>query len=162
MTPIKIRGLDHVVLRVSDVKRSVRWYRSVLGCQVERVLPSFGLYQMRAGGTLIDLLDINGKVGRAGGAAAGKKRRNMDHFCLQLEHFNAERMIVFLKRHKVALGTVERRYGALGHGPSLYLTDPDGNIVELKGPPAQDQSEQVAGARYPGLRSARVRPVRRA
>lgn len=146
MRPIKPLGLDHVVLRVSNVARACAWYETVLGCKVERVLPSLGLTQLRAGASLIDLVDINSPAGKAGGAAAGLKRRNMDHFCVRIAAFSERKIIAHLKRHGIAPGTVGRRYGALGHGPSMYLTDPDGNTVELKGPPDADQTERVADA----------------
>lgn len=152
MTAIKTLGLDHLVLRVADVERSIVWYKAVLGCTLERVLPSFGLYQLRAGRNLIDLVDVNGPVGKQGGAAAGAKRRNLDHFCVQLETFDERRIVSHLKRRGVEPGKVERRYGALGHGPSMYLKDPDGNTVELKGPPDTDQTEHMPDARYPGRR----------
>jgi catechol 2,3-dioxygenase-like lactoylglutathione lyase family enzyme len=152
MSAIRVQGLDHLVLRVADIERSVAWYRGVLGCRVERVLPSIGLTQLRAGRALIDLVDINGPAGRQGGAAPGRKRRNLDHFCIQLEAFDEKRIGAHLRRRGVPPGEVARRYGALGHGPSMYLTDPDGNVVELKGPPDADQTEHMPDARYPGRR----------
>ena len=149
---IKPLGLDHIVLRVADVGRSCAWYRAVLGCKVERVLPSLGLTQLRLGSSLIDLVDVQSGVGREGGAAAGPKRRNMDHFCVQLAEFDALKISAQLKRKGIEPGPVGRRYGALGHGPSMYLTDPDGNTVELKGPPEADQTERVPDAYRPGRR----------
>ncbi|MSO69700.1 MAG: VOC family protein [Alphaproteobacteria bacterium] len=150
MAAIKTLGLDHLVLRVANVKRSITWYEAALGCTLERVLPRFGLYQLRTGRTLIDLVDIKGPVGKMGGAAAGAKRRNLDHFCVQLESFDEKRIVTYLKKKRIKPGKVERRYGALGHGPSMYLTDPDGNTVELKGPPDKDQTERLPDASYPG------------
>jgi catechol 2,3-dioxygenase-like lactoylglutathione lyase family enzyme len=149
---IKPLGLDHIVLRVADVGRSCAWYRAALGCKVERVLPSLGLTQLRLGSNLIDLVDVLSPVGREGGAAAGLKRRNMDHFCVQLAEFDALKISAQLKRKGIEPGPVGRRYGALGHGPSMYLTDPDGNTVELKGPPEADQTERVPDAYRPGRR----------
>ena len=149
---IKPLGLDHIVLRVADVGKSCAWYRAALGCKVERVLPSLGLTQLRLGASLIDLVDVQSRVGREGGAAAGPKRRNMDHFCVQLAEFDALKISAQLKRKGIEPGLVGRRYGALGHGPSMYLTDPDGNTVELKGPPEADQTERVPDAYRPGRR----------
>lgn len=155
MTAIKTLGIDHVVLRVGDTKRSISWYKAALSCDVERMLPSFGLTQLRAGRTLIDLVDVKGPVGKKGGGAPGAKRRNMDHFCVQIARFDEKRIIAQLKRRGIEPGAVDRRYGALGHGPSMYLIDPDGNTVELKGPPDRDQTEMVKGAIWPRRRKRR-------
>lgn len=152
MKPIQPLAIDHVVLRVKDVPRACAWYAAVLGCKVERVLPSLGLTQLRAGASLIDLVDIHAPSGKAGGAAAGSKRRNMDHFCVQIAAFSEQKIAAHLKRNGIAPGVVGRRYGALGHGPSMYLTDPDGNTLELKGPPDADQTERVPDAIVRGRR----------
>jgi len=157
MPAIKPLGLDHIVLRVRDVPRSCAWYATVLGCKVERVLPGLGLTQLRAGASLIDLVDIHGPAGKAGGAAAGLKRRNMDHFCVQIAEFSTQKISAYLKRKGITPGAVGRRYGAHGHGPSMYLTDPDGNVLELKGPPDADQSERIPDAIYPGRRRGKSR-----
>jgi len=149
---IEALGLDHVVLRVADVKRACAWYAAALGCKVERILPNLGLTQLRAGSTLIDLVDVKGPAGRKGGAAPGPKRRNMDHYCIRLAQFDEKKIVAHLKRHGIEPGVVERRYGALGHGPSMYLVDPDGNTVELKGPPDHDQTEKIPDAIWPGRR----------
>jgi len=157
MAAIELLGLDHVVLRVKNIPRARAWYAAVLGCTVERILPSLGLTQLRAGASLIDLVDVNGPAGKSGGAAAGPKRRNMDHFCVQLAEFSEKKVVAHLKRKGIKPGTVGRRYGALGHGPSMYLTDPDGNTVELKGPPESDQTEKVPDAILPGRRRRKAR-----
>jgi len=135
-TPIRPREIDHVVLRVRDPERMKRFYCDVLGCSVERVQATIGLTQLRAGRSLIDLVDIAGSLGRQGGAAPGSEARNLDHFCLRVEPFDAEEIIAFLKSQGVDPGEVAPRFGAEGSGPSLYLRDPEGNTVELKGPPA--------------------------
>jgi catechol 2,3-dioxygenase-like lactoylglutathione lyase family enzyme len=128
-------GLDHVVLRVKDVERMVRFYHDVLTCRVERSRPEIGLTQLRAGRSLIDLVAVESELGRRGGAAPGSDARNMDHFCLRIEPFEPDVLARHLADHGVAVGEVRTRYGAEGNGPSLYLTDPEGNVVELKGPP---------------------------
>ena len=122
-----IQGLDHVVLRVADVERALRFYCEVLGCREERRLESIGLVQLRAGAALIDLVPTEGTPETGAG--------NMDHFCLRIEPFDEADLRAHLAGHGVEVGEVARRYGAEGHGPSLYLQDPDGNTVELKGPP---------------------------
>jgi glyoxylase I family protein len=127
--------LDHLVLRVVDLQRMLHFYVEVLGCSVERRQDSVGLVQLRAGSALIDLVPVDGKLGRAGGAAPGKEGRNLDHFCLRIEPFDEHAIVAHLARHGLAAGPVERRYGAQGEGPSIYLSDPEGNVVELKGLP---------------------------
>lgn len=133
--PFSIRGLDHLVLRVRDLDRMVRFYRDVLGCRVERVQEELGLTQLRAGRSLIDLVTTDGKLGRMGGAAPGKEARNLDHFCIAIEGYDEAAIRAYLVAHKVEVGEAGSRYGAEGEGPSLYISDPEGNVVELKGPP---------------------------
>jgi glyoxylase I family protein len=122
----RIAGLDHVVLRVADLERAIEFYRTVLGCRVERELTTPRLVQMRAGASLIDLVPA--------GSPAAKGAGNMDHFALRLEAFDAAALGAHLRRLGVDPGEVHERYGAEGYGPSLYFADPDGNTVELKGP----------------------------
>lgn len=132
-----IKRLDHIVLRVTALEAMMRFYTEVLGCTVEREQAELGLYQLRAGDALIDLVPVDGKLGRMGGAAPGTEGRNLDHFCLAIEPFDGEVLIRYLESKGVEPGQVESRYGAEGQGPSLYLSDPEGNTVELKGPPAR-------------------------
>jgi len=134
--PFTILGLDHVVLRVRDVAALERFYGEVIGCSLERRQPALGLVQLRAGRALIDLVDVAGKIGREGGDPPGREGRNMEHFCLRIEPFDAAALAAHLRRHGVEPGEVAPRFGADGEGPSLYLLDPEGNRVELKGPPA--------------------------
>jgi catechol 2,3-dioxygenase-like lactoylglutathione lyase family enzyme len=128
-------ALDHVVLRVSDLARSRAFYCDVLGCSFEKWQEAIGLLQLRAGSSLIDLVHLNGPLGRAGGAAPAREGRNLDHFCLRIAPFDAAALGAHLAAHGVEVGEIVQRYGAEGAGPSLYITDPDGNVVELKGPP---------------------------
>jgi glyoxylase I family protein len=132
---IPVRGLDHIVLRVKDVDAMIAFYGEVLGCPVERRQEEIGLYQLRAGMALIDLVPVDGKLGREGGAAPGVGGRNLDHLCLRVEPFDEAAIRRHLEAHGVAAGPVESRYGAEGEGPSIYLLDPERNTVELKGPP---------------------------
>lgn len=133
--PMTILGLDHVVLRVRDMTRMRRFYCAVLGCRVEKIQGALGLVQLRAGRSLIDLVDVEGKLGRMGGAAPGSEGRNMDHLCLRIEPFDAAAISRHLQAEGVAPGEVVSRYGAEGEGPSMYIEDPEGNSIELKGPP---------------------------
>ena len=137
MNAVEIRGLDHVVIRVADLERSLTFYRDALGCSEERRIDGIGLIQLRAGASLIDLVPADSPLGRAGGEAPPafeQGGRNMDHFALQLAHFDEVALRTHLERHGIEAGEVGRRYGAGGEGPSMYLRDPDGNTVELKGP----------------------------
>lgn len=135
--PINIRGLDHLVLRVIDLDAMLHFYCTVLGCRIERRQDELGLVQLRAGHGLIDLVPVSGPLGRAGGAAPGREGRNLDHFCLRVEPFDEAAIRAELARHGCSAGPLEARYGAEGMGPSIYLADPEGNVVELKGPPAR-------------------------
>lgn len=132
---LKLQGIDHLVLRVVDLDRMVRFYVDALGCSVERRQDAIGLVQLRAGRSLIDLVPVDGKLGRMGGAAPGAQGRNLDHFCLRVDPFDEAALRAHLAAHGVEAGKTESRYGAEGEGPSIYLCDPEGNVVELKGPP---------------------------
>ena len=134
MALVEIRGLDHVVLRVRDLERALAFYCGLLGCREERRLEELGLVQLRAGRGLIDLVDVSGALGRVGGPPPGDGARNMDHFAIQIEEFDAELLLARLAEAGVEASPVAQRYGAEGMGPSIYLRDPDGNTVELKGP----------------------------
>jgi glyoxylase I family protein len=133
--PIRPLGLDHVVLRVVDHPGMERFYCDILGCHVDRRRDDLGLLQLRAGRSQIDLVDIAGELGRSGGAAAGAEGRNMDHFCLRIEPFDAAAILAWLHRNNVPHDAPKARYGADGYGFSIYIRDPEGNEVELKGPP---------------------------
>jgi glyoxylase I family protein len=132
----RIVPLDHLVLRVVDLDAMLRFYVDALGCAVERRRDDIGLVQLRAGESMIDLVPVDGTLGRAGGAPPGKEARNLDHLCLRIEPFDEAAIRAQLATHGIAAGAVEMRFGAEGEGPSIYLTDPEGNVVELKGPPA--------------------------
>jgi glyoxylase I family protein len=142
--PFKIAGIDHVVLRANDIAKMLAFYVDVLGCKLEKVQEQFGLYQLRAGHSLIDLIPVHGPLGKLGGAPPGKEGRNLDHLCLRIDlpvqqgraAFDGEALRSYLIAKGAQPGMVESRYGAEGQGPSIYVSDPEGNVVELKGPPA--------------------------
>jgi glyoxylase I family protein len=129
---IRVAGLDHLVLRVADLDRAIKFYREVLGCHVERRLEEPKLVQLRAGASMIDLVP-------AGTAPQTAEARNLDHFAVRISTFDYPSLAAHLQRHGIAAGEVRRRYGAEGYGSSLYINDPDGNVVELKGPPEKPE-----------------------
>jgi glyoxylase I family protein len=133
-TMIQIREIDHLVLRVVALDPMLHFYCEVLGCTIERRLDSIGLVQLRAGRSLIDLVPLDGELGRAGGAPPGMEGRNLDHFCFRVEPFDEATIRRHLAAHDIEAGPLASRYGAEGVGPSLYIADPQGNVVELKGP----------------------------
>jgi glyoxylase I family protein len=131
---LNLQGIDHVVLRVRDIDAMRRFYCEVLGAVHVAYRPKFGMSHLRVGASLIDLIEVNGPLGKAGGAAPGPEGRNMDHLCLRVEPFDRDSIVAHLERHHVAVGDIRARFGAGGNGVSIYLTDPEGNTVELKGP----------------------------
>jgi glyoxylase I family protein len=131
---IRIREIGHLVLRV-DIDSMLRFYCGVLGCTVERRQDEIGLVQLRAGQSIVDLVPLDSKLGMAGGAAPGKEARNLDHFCFRVDPFDEPRIRRHLEANGVEVGPVALRYGAEGEGPSIFVADPEGNVVEPKGPP---------------------------
>ena len=116
-----------------------RFYCEVLGCTVEKMQAHIGLTQLRAGQQLIDLVDVDGTLGREGGAPPGREGRNMDHLCLRVQPLRwRKRSPKRRQANGIRPGDVVSRYGAEGEGPSMYISDPEGNVVELKGPPSPD------------------------
>ena len=133
--PFRLLHLDHVVLRARSAEALVRFDRDVLGCTFERESREAGLIQLRAGACLIDVVPVEGHLGRAGGRPPEPgNRHNVDHLCLRVEPFDAAAITAHLNRHGVEPSEVRHVYGAEGMGPSIYLNDPEGNTVELKGP----------------------------
>lgn len=132
---LKLRGIDHVVLRVRDIEQMRRFYCDVLGATHVAYRARLGMSHLRVGDAMIDLVEIDGPLGKPGGAAPGKEGRNLDHLCLRLaEPFDQGAIVAHLEKHGVAVGEIRTRYGAEGNGVSIYLNDPEGNMVELKGP----------------------------
>ncbi|MEM7434211.1 MAG: VOC family protein [Myxococcota bacterium] len=136
--PFDVRGIDHVVIRAEDPERVIAFYRDVLGCEVEREVAEVGITQLRAGSSLIDVIDVAGELGKLGGGAPRRDGPNMDHFCVQILPWDSKAITAHLESHGIDAPEVHRRYGALGYGPSMYVQDPEGNTVELKGPPDAD------------------------
>lgn len=133
-----VLGLDHVVLRVHDLARMQRFYCEVLGCTLDRPRPELRMVHLRAGSAFVDLLAA-GDESVLDGSPPGAAARNLDHLCLRIEPFDAGAIVAQLAAHGVRVEEVRNRYGADGYGPSIYLDDPEGNRVELKGPPVSQR-----------------------
>jgi catechol 2,3-dioxygenase-like lactoylglutathione lyase family enzyme len=128
----KLQEIDHIVLRSDDIEAMLAFYGDVLGASLERHLEAEGLYQLRAGRSLIDIVDTSRPLGQAGGAAPDGHAPNVDHFCLTIHPWHEVQLRAHLEQHGVSPSPVARRYGAQGYGPSLYIQDPSGNTIELK------------------------------
>ena len=137
MNPIKITKLDHVVLRVADIEKSIHFYKDILGCTEARIREDTGLYQFQAGASMIDLVPLDGELGTRSGYGPPTDGRNVDHFALTLTEFDEEALMSYLKTNGIVPTKSGQRFGAEGTGPSMYMEDPDGNVVELKGPPSK-------------------------
>jgi len=136
--PFSVQRIDHVVFRVRDLSRSIEFYRTVLGCEVARQREHLGLVHLRAGASMIDLVSVDGTLGQRGGSAPAEEARNVDHLCLRIEPFNEPDVILHLVEHGLTpLGKAKVNFGAEGDGLSIYFQDPDGNVIELKGPPGR-------------------------
>ena len=131
---IEIAGIDHIVIRVSEMPKALEFYCGVLGCNPERQMEQYGMVQLRAGGALIDLLEVKNMANSDTLVPKVNKVSNIDHFALRLKTFDEAKIRNWLNGHGIKIPEVEQRYGADGFGPSVYIHDPDGNLVELKGP----------------------------
>ncbi|OZI60563.1 VOC family protein [Bordetella genomosp. 11] len=129
---MQVTGIDHVVLRVKHMDRMIAFYQEVLGCQVAHRQDDLGLVHLRAGASLIDLVDVAGTLGRRGGEAPTGTAGNMDHLCLRVADFDVQALRQELQAHGVEVGEIAERYGASGRATSIYLSDPEGNGLELR------------------------------
>lgn len=133
--PFAVQRIDHVVLRVRAIDASIAFYRELLGCEVVKRRDDLGLVHLRAGTSMIDLLAVDGPIGRRGGPAAGEQARNMDHLCLRIDPFDEASILALLESRGLRRSAkAQINFGAEGDGPSIYFSDPDGNLIELKGP----------------------------
>ena len=130
---MQISGIDHVVIRCSDLERMLKFYCAIIGCTLDRRRDELGLYHLRAGRSLIDLVSINGKADRHSGGPPQSHAHNMDHLCLRVEAFDESSLRRHFAANGIELGSIHNNYGAEGEGPSFYITDPEGNVIELKG-----------------------------
>jgi catechol 2,3-dioxygenase-like lactoylglutathione lyase family enzyme len=130
--PFTLAGLDHVVIRARDIDAMLSFYRDVLGLRVAKHNAPLGLWHLDAGGSMIDLVDMNGTLGQAGGPAPDGAP-NVDHVAIKLAEFDESAIRAYLASKGVDSQEARVRFGARGDGPSIYLNDPDGNGVELTG-----------------------------
>jgi catechol-2,3-dioxygenase len=130
---IEIACIDHIVLRTTKTEEMIQFYCNVLGCNVEReTADDTGLIQLRAGNALIDLVRVDSELGRTGGGPPSATENNLDHFCLQLKPVSEAEISDHLSKHGIDEGSFHTRYGAQGFGRSIYISDPEGNTVELR------------------------------
>jgi glyoxylase I family protein len=135
LPPFAVQRIDHLVLRVIDLDKSIACYCDVLGCHVVKRRDDLALIHLRAGTSMIDLIAVDGSLGKHGGAAPGPEARNVDNLCLPIAPFNEQILLKYLRLHNIAAtGPASDNFGAEGDGLSLYFCDPDGNLIELKGP----------------------------
>ncbi len=129
--PFELRAIDHVVLIVDDLEDAVRWYAEVLGAIEEKSLREYGMVQLRAGASMIDLVDAASKAGEwARPPVSGG--RNMDHLCLEIGPVTKAAMDAHLARHGLEVEEEGLRGGAKGEGYSWYIRDPWDHQIELK------------------------------
>ena len=120
---VQVQGFDHVVLTVADVERSLAWYVDVLGLEPLRV------DEWRRGEVFFPSVRVSGEtiIDLFAGERTGK---NLDHMCLVVAPIDLE-AVKASGRFDVVDGP-DKRWGAQGDGMSLYVRDPDGNVVELR------------------------------
>jgi glyoxylase I family protein len=132
---MQLAGIDHVVIRVKDTELCLKFYQD-LGCRLVKRNEAAGIYHLHCGGsTLIDLVPMDGTLGVRGGAPpdVSQGRHNMDHLCLKVDPFDKDAIYNHLQSIGVEAEDCCQRFGADGDGPSIYLKDPEGNGLELKG-----------------------------
>jgi glyoxylase I family protein len=125
--PLEFDGIDHAVLQVTDIKRSLAFYVDVLGLSLERIIEDIGIYQLRCGRNLIDLCVLP-----SGASLAQRSQRSIDHLCLSIRG-DMNKIVEYLTEHNVEMASpVRELYGATGFGTSIYILDPDQYTIELK------------------------------
>lgn len=131
--PLTLRGVDHVALRVRSLDLSVAFYCSILRCEVVARNEDAGIVHLRAGAQMIDLIWLEGRMGKLGGAERRVEARNMHHVCLAYEPYDSSALFTYLDEHKIEHSAMPQdNLGAEGQGASVYLADPDENLIEIK------------------------------
>jgi len=120
---MRTTGIDHLVLRSTDVERTVTWYRERLGVEAER------LAEWRAGEVLFPSLRLSDTtvIDVLAGERSGT---NVDHFAVVVEDADLDEL-ASSDEFDVVAGPADL-WGARGMGRGLYVNDPDGNVVELR------------------------------
>jgi catechol 2,3-dioxygenase-like lactoylglutathione lyase family enzyme len=137
MDRIRVTELDHIVLNVGDIDRSLRFYTEVLGLRAERLeefrsgkvgFPSVRIHD----GTIIDLFPVK-ESARQAPQPGEKNRGNLNHFCLVVGAEDFSGIVNYLTRREIPIhqGPVSR-WGARGRATSVYFLDPDGNEIEIR------------------------------
>ncbi len=116
--------IDHIVLRTGNAERLVAFYRDVVGLKIERQTDS-GLTQLRAGNCLVDIVAVDDR---------DQPGRNLEHYCFRVDPYDEETIRARLEAAGAPIVKAGSGYGAEGRGPNIYFKDPDGNVVEFKGP----------------------------
>jgi glyoxylase I family protein len=136
MRRINITELDHIVLNVSDIERSLKFYTEVMDLKPERLdefrAGTVGFPSVRINAdTVIDLFPIEG--GRGKQKDAEKTAGNLNHFCMVIGKEDFSGIIDYLKENRIVIreGPVSR-WGARGRATSVYFLDPDGNEIEIR------------------------------
>jgi catechol 2,3-dioxygenase-like lactoylglutathione lyase family enzyme len=129
--PFELRAIDHVVLIVDGLEDAVKWYAEVVGAAEEKSLRQSGMVQLRAGASMIDLVDAGSKAGEWARPAV-EGGRNMDHFCLEIGPVTRQDMEAHLAKHGIEIEEQGLRGGAKGEGYSWYIRDLWDHRIELK------------------------------
>ena len=132
--PIQPIGVDHLVFLVADMARALAFYEDVLNCRPGFSYPDLGMEQVWFGNALIVLWDT-GHPGAAGAVPPVSGGRNVDHVCLACGPFDHQTLRAHLAASGVEIEREAMHGGARGMGASFYVRDPDGNKIEIKGPP---------------------------
>jgi len=132
MPPFSLQAIDHVVIRAINAAELVAFYVEVIGCTLAWDRPELGLTHLNAGNAMIDIISIDGPLGKSGVAHAAGPGRNVDHLCLRIRPFDFEALRSHFEAFGIALAAPQMRFGAQGNGLSIYFTDPEGNGIEFK------------------------------
>lgn len=131
--PFTLTGLDHVVFLVDDMAKALTFYHEVLGCQPGYSYPALGMEQVWVGSALIVLWDTT-HPGAKAAVPPVQGGRNVDHVCIATSPFDHDALRAHLAAHGVEIEREAMHGGARGMGHSVYVLDPFGNKLEIKGP----------------------------